>query len=496
MAMSDVKWDRNKRRLAWIHLGIQIAVVLGVVVMANLLAQKFPKRWDLTASRRYAVSAMAEDLLATLKYDVEIWVSSELYATADDKSLPNAIGITKDVLEEFRRRSDHIKVYDIVGQNTTRADVWRQHWNVATPASLYLLAHLDGKRTTQKQIDIQELYQGNSTTGEISVFKGEPVLVQAIRELGGSVKRFIYESEGHREAITADVRKMSTLTNFLKLNDGVEFRRLPLADYKTVPIDCDLLMIMAPEQPFTESELEVVKEYLERGGSLLVSILPKKRTGLEKLLEEYHVKVGDNLVLDPQQFKPPSRASLWVVDFNLHPVNRNMTNVQFNMPQSCTIDPIPKKDKDWLITPLAMAGANSWEEKGDLGPGSNPKPDADERVGNMKLIVAVEKKAKYPMEPKETHQMARIVVWGSSLPFTNEVLRSPYEFQSVQGQYVINHFRWLMDRQLLTVGVKEMGVKPVKMSGEALNNLRWVIMAGFPAFGVLLGVLAWFMRRK
>jgi hypothetical protein len=143
-----------------------------------------------------------------------------------------------------------------------------------------------------------------------------------------------------------------------------------------------------------------------------------------------------------------------------------------------------------------MAGAGSWEEKGELGPGIRQKPDSDERIGNMKVIVAVEKAAKYPMEPKEKHKMARIVVWGSAMPFTNDLLKSPYVFQTVQGQYVVNHFRWLMDRQLLDIPPKPMSVKPLAMSGEALSNLRWVIMVGFPVFGVLLGVLAWFLRRK
>jgi hypothetical protein len=491
--MSDVKWGRGKRTLAWVHFAVQIVVLLALLVVVNLLAQKFPKRWDLTSRRTYELSVMAEDMLRDLKYDVEIWVNGSTLGAGEDKSLPNAINVTAGMLEEFRRRTDHVKIYPILGQNTQRLDVFQKHWTVVTPGAMYFLATLDGGRTNQKQIDIQDLYQGNAATGEVQIFKGEPVVVQTIRELGGSTKRFIYESEGHREAITADVRRMSTLANFLKLNDGVEFRRLPLADYKTVPIDCDLLMIMAPEQPFTDHELEVLKEYVERGGSLLVGILPKKRTGLERFLEEYHIKVGDNIVIDPQQYNPPSQANLLVVDFNVHPVNRNMTNVQFLMPQSCTVDPVPKKDRNWVITPLAMAGPNSWEEKGEIGPGVRPKKDADERSGNMKVMVSVEKLANFPRDPQ--HKMAKIVVWGSALPFTNDVLKSPYVFQTVQGQYVVNHFRWLMERELLEKG-KEMSVKPLVMSAAALDQLWWVINVGFPVFGISLGVLAWFLRRK
>jgi hypothetical protein len=491
--MSDARWDSRKRMLAWVHHGIQIVVLLAVLIVLNLLAGKFPARMDMTSRRTYALSAMAEDLLRNLKYDVEIWVNRDP-GMSQDRSLGNAMTVLDEMFEEFTRRTDHVKVYEMIGPKTKRYDEFNSNWSAVTPTTVFVLAHLEGNRKNKKTIDISELYQGNATTGEVQTWKGEPVLVQTIRDLGGINKRIVYESEGHRETLTADARKMGTLAGFLRLNEGIEIRRLILNDYKSIPVDSDLLMIMAPEQPFLENELETIKEYIERGGSLLVTMRPKVRTGLEKLLEEYSIKVGENIVLDPQQFVPPSQADLVIQDFNIHEVNRQMASVQFRLPQCCTIDPIERRDNNWTITPLAAAGPGSWEEKGDTGLNAKPKPDADERVGNMKLIVAVEKNAKFPMDDK--HKKAKIIVWGSSLPFTNEVLRSPVFFQHVQGQYVVNHFRWLMDRQLLEVPAKDLGIKPLQMSPQAQRQLEVVIYWGFPAFGIGLGLLAWFLRRK
>lgn len=487
----DRAWDRRKRRLAWVHFFVQILALSAFLFMANLLALKYPWRRDVTSRKTYGLSSIAEDLLRTLKYDVEIWVNPETYSTTDDKALPTAYKLTRNMLDEFRRRTDHVKVYDLSAGGTPQYDVFQKHFGATvTPATLFILATLEGGRTNQKMIEIQELYVGDALTGEISAYKGEPVLVQSIKDLGGGTKRFVYESEGHREIVTGNVRRMSTLANFLHLNEGIEFRRLPLSDYKTVPIDCDLLMILAPEEPFSEDELSELKQYVERGGSLLVAIRPRTHTGLEKFLEEYSVKVGDNVVNDPEHYKPPYRTDLWVVDFNVHPVNRNMTNVQFLMPQSCTVDPIARKDNNWTITPLAMAGPASWEEKG----GTGSKPSEDGRVGNLKLIVAVEKTAAHPMD--ENHKKAKIDVWGSAIPFTNDTLKNPYEFQTVQGQYVVNHFRWLMERELLEIEPRKVVVKPLEISGEALRQLGYVVIGGFPAFGIILGVVAWFMRRK
>jgi hypothetical protein len=490
----DLQWGSRKRRLAWVHFCLQLAVFAAVLLMANLLARKFPARIDVTTSRSFAVSTIAEGMLKELKYDVTIWVNEETYTTSADKALPLAVQRTKILLTEFQRRTDHVKVYVLRDQSTPGYDVFRKHFSAVPPATLFLLAQLPGNRENQREIDIQELYEGNGLTGELSVYKGEPILVHVIQELGGASKRIVYESDSHRETLTADVRQMSLLANFLKINEGIEFRRLPLSDYKVIPVDCDLLMIMAPEQPFGDAELDTIRDYLERGGSLLVTIRPKVKTGLEVLLEEYGVKVGQNIVCDPQQYFPPSVTNLRIVDFNgSHSVNRGMANVFFELPQTCTVEAYAKKDKDFVITPLAMAGPNSWEEKGEITPVSPPKQDADERSGNMKVIVAVEKKVG---RADAKHKTAKIDVWGSVLPFTNGVLRSANQFSLVQGQYVVNHFRWLMERELLDIEPKKVTIKPLEMSGEALDRLFWVVVVGFPAFGVCLGVLAWFLRRK
>jgi len=490
----DLQWGSRKRRLAWVHFCIQIAVFGGVLLMANLLARKFPARIDLTTSRSFAVSPIAEGMLKELPYDVTIWVNEETYATSGDKALPLAVQRTKILLTEFQRRTDHIKVYVLRDQNTPGYEVFRKHFSAVPPATLFLLAQLPGKRESQREIDIQELYEGNGLTGELSVYKGEPILVHVIQELGGTSKRIVYESDSHRETLTADVRQMSLLANFLRINEGIEFRRLPLADYKVIPVDCDLLMIMAPEQTFSDAEIDTVRDYLERGGSLLVTIRPKVKTGLENLLEEYGIKVGQNIVCDPQQYFPPYVTTLRIVDFNgSHTVNRGMSNVFFELPQTCTVEAIAKKDPAFTITPVAMAGPNSWEEKGEITPGNPPRQDADERSKDMKVITISEKRV---TRADAKNKMAKIDVWGSVLPFTNGVLRSSSQFSLVQGQYVVNHFRWLMERQLLDIEPKKVTIKPLEMSGQALDRLFWLVVVGFPAFGVSLGVLAWFLRRK
>jgi hypothetical protein len=492
---SDLQWGSRRRTLAWTNFVLQALLLATALLFLNLIARKFPARYDLTTARTYAVSSIAEDLLRGLTYDVEIWLNPEVFDMGGDKAMPAAVARTAELLEEFRRRSARIKVYALGAASPPRAEVFQQHFPLPTPSALFLLADLGGGRVNKQTLEIAQFFESNRATGEIVSFRGEPLLVHAIRELGGSTKRIVYETEGHQEIVTADVRQLGVLANFMKVNEGIEFRRLPLADYSTVPVDADAVMILGPSQPFLAQERELIREYLERGGRLLYAGRPRVKSGLEELLESYGARIGENLVCDRRGSQPGSITSLIIRDFNVHEINRSLVNASVVVPECSTVDPVEKKDPKWRVTPLAMSGPAAWEEKGDLGPGArSPGPDGDERVGGLKLAVAVEKPSPKPQNPDRPN--TRLVVWGSAGVFTNNALNPSRSMQLAQLQYVVNHFRWLMEREPFDLQVRKVSVKPLELSEAAFTQLRWVVLAGFPSFGILLGVVVWFLRRK
>lgn len=495
--MSDPRasdWTPRRRALAWTNLALQSALLLALLVVVNLIARRSPSRIDLTSRRSYRLSNPAEDALKNLSYDVEIWLNSDRYAMSGDKSLSVAMLRTRDLLEEFRKRTPRLTVTYIGSGEREAMPRFRQHWSSMSPATIYILATVGTGRVNKKAVEVQQLYEGNAVTGEVTAYRGESVLITALRELGGGVKRIAYESEGHEEYVTADKARLGALRHHLTVDEGIEVKRLPLIEFNAVPDDCELLMILGPAQPFKDHEINVLRDYLERGGSLLVAVRPRVKTGLEKLLEEYSVAVGDNWVHDHKSFTPPLMTNLVVKDFNVHDINRSMVNLQFDMPEACTIDAVPRKDPAWRITPLAMAGATSWAETGEIGPDRRPRPDGDERQGDLKLIVVVEKPASRKIDDR--HKTAKLDVWGSVMPFTNAVLYPAGRRNDLQLQYVINHFRWLMDRELMTIKPESISVRPLDLTADQVGKLKGIVLIGFPAFGVALGLLAWFFRRK
>jgi hypothetical protein len=487
----SAEWGARRRLLTWFNVALQSVLLLGLLAVVSLLARAYARRLDFTSQGSFSIPASTEDLLRHLPHELTIWMSDEMYATSQDRSLGTAVQRTRQLLREFELRNPGKIKLRVLSRDGADAE-FRRHWTTIQPASVYLLADLGAGRVNKKVVEVYQLYHGDHATGALGQYRGEPVLSQAIRDLAGATRRVVYETEGHGEIPTADPRQLGHFKELLSRNEGVEIKRLPLADVKSVPPDCDVLCVFGPAQPFSDYEVGLLKDYLERGGSLLVALRPRVKNGLEAFLEEYGVKAGDNLVLDPAQSSPVNPSHLLLRDFNAHDINQGMAGLTFIMADSCTVDPIDRNDPAWRIIPLVMTGPTAWEETGPTGPGTRPKPDGKERVGNLKLIVAVEKPAARPSD--EHHKKARMIVWGSVSPFTNPFISS--RINEYQWTYIVNHFRWLADRRLLEIEHVKVDVRPLDLSAASLSRLRWVVHAGFPAFGLALGALAWFLRRK
>ncbi len=491
-------WGRGGKSAAWTNLVLQAALLAGALLVANLIARKVPKRYDLTSRQTYALSNASEDVIRTLGYDLTAWLNLAEYEATGDKALRTALSHTQELLLEIQRRNPRIRVFTMGAGGIPEGEFFQKHFSVISPTTIYLVAALGPGKTNKKIVSVQDLFEGNSATGELTAFRGEGVLVHALRELGGSTRRIVYQTEGHQEYVMEDAVRMRTLQRVLAHGEGVEFRRLDLMQTKSVPLDADALVILGPAQPFRDHEIGLLRDFLERGGSLLVAVRARVKTALEPLLEEYGARVGDNLVHDGVEYNPPRRTDLLVRDFQVHAINRTlvmMANVSFVVPECSTVDPVEKRGAGWATVPLMRSGPQSWEEKGETGPGKpTPRPDNDERGGHLPLVVAVEKPASKPLDAR--HAQARLLVWGSATPFTNAVLGADPFVNEFQRDYMVNNFRWLVGRELMNIDSRKVSVRPLEASAGAIGRLKLAVVWGFPSVGVVLGLVVWFLRRK
>ncbi len=489
-------WGAGRRAWAWVHLSLQVAFLLGFLVLVNLIARKAGGRYDLTTLRVFGLDPVMEDALRRLDYDLQVWFTPPEFAPGaeEDKSMKVAWARTYDLLEECRKRTDRIQVTYVNPLDRGEGARLQRHWPQVVPNTLYLLADHGPDRTGKKTVDLAQLYEGDPRTGAILEYRGQGVLLQALRELAVGTKRVVYQTFSHKELLAEDPRSMSVLSQYLAAHEAIEFRRLDTAGNLGVPDDAMLVAVLGPAAEFQPGEVDILRGYLERGGSLFVAVRPRVTTGLEGLLEEYGVRADTRVIVhDLLDCVPPRLSHLRVRRFNAHEINRIMANAYITMPDACTVDPV-EKGPGWTTIPLAQSGPESWGEKGDVGVDANPRPDGDERRGQQNLIVAVEKTL--PAGPDGKPRKAKLVAWGSAYPLTNSGLSPGGHLNQYQLQYLINTFRWLMDREMMEIGGARVMIEPIQMSPGAISQVRWITILGFPLVGVVLGLMAFFFRRK
>lgn len=134
-----------------------------------------------------------------------------------------------------------------------------------------------------------------TTYSYVYSFDGEGAITSAIDYVISDELPKLYSLEGHGEAeLPAEFQ-----TQIEKEN--MELESFSLLNTDEIPEDADALLIYAPESDISAEEAELLEDYLENGGKLLVIAGPTEDgtlTNLYSVLETYGVEAADGLAVD------------------------------------------------------------------------------------------------------------------------------------------------------------------------------------------------------
>ncbi len=133
-------------------------------------------------------------------------------------------------------------------------------------------------------------------TESYTEFDGDGQLTSAVNYVTNESEKIIYQSEGHGESSLSD-----TITDLMEKN-SYTLSEVNLLMSESVPDDCDLLLMNAPTADLTEDEVEMLGDYLDGGGKVMILLgdagaedLPV----LEGLLKEYGISGAEGYIADP-----------------------------------------------------------------------------------------------------------------------------------------------------------------------------------------------------
>ncbi len=343
-------------------------------------------------------------------------------------------------------------------------------------------------------------------------FRGEEALVKAILKVTQGERPHAYFSWGHgeRNVYGEDPRDLGLLEHALR-QDGFIVKRWVSEEQGAVPSDCAVLALIAPEEPLSAHEIGLVRDHVDRGGSLIAVPGHRLIAGegtVSELLEGYGVRVGEGVVSRPYVgaggspvYGIPECAEVVVRAAGMaarHPITASLrradrrVRIVFSRPLEraskptggILLDLLSASEFTWADLP-DEDGVHRWnwdEEREAEGPFSlamtsrfpPPLPGPAPPVGTM-----------------EQRPESRVLALGAPDLFANALFDTNRDF-------LLNAFNWAASREYrVSITPRDPDLRRLELgAGRGLFALTMCAVVALPLVCLLLGLgVAWKRRR-
>jgi hypothetical protein len=539
----------NLRRLLYGYNAILTTVLLVLIVgLINLLpysgVQPFSyanEPMDWTRAGIHTLHPATKNVLAELKEPVKVYVlgsSNDRVAYEMTALLDKCRAIDPQLhyeqLSPFRNRSDV-------------SDLMREYG--FSDSEGVLIVYGTKPNTKHEFIKSTDLFEQKfgAEQGRNFSFKGENALVNSLTLLSsGQKKAVVYFTQGNgelgfndRQADRMDAGMGSLVDELNRINfDTKELTVTP--DMDKIPDDADIVVIARPNGELPAKFMRALRDYLKgtnraenKKGKLMVLFDvvqrggkgPMIRTGLEDLVAEYSVRIGDNRVLDLLSREDPVLVNALANPRSTNPIARSFTSEEgallFFLYKARTVDPVPTANPpgapapapapftaETLLTTAGLQRLFIVDTDLDASPTGLVRElirageqKIRERVARTPLsfaVTVVEGKAPAPFPGHEFEAkegQPRLVVFGDASWISNPLLQ----------QFAPNHFNlfssclsWLAGRADIGERVPPTQHDLYRMKVAPGSGWRMMLLPGaLMILGVLaLGVGVWVVRRR
>ncbi len=237
----------------------------------------------MSATKLYSITSNTKVVVNALEEDVTIyWV---VQSGEEDDVIENLLG-------KYESLSDHIQV---VKKNPDVYPTFTQQYTNETVSNNSLIVECGDRFRYVPYEDIYVSEMDVYTYSYDTSFDGEGAITSAIDYVVNEELPKLYFLEGHGEG-----ELPSGFTEQIE-KENMEKDTLSLLTVDDIPEDADCLVIYAPTTDISVEERDMLAEYTQNGGKLLVMAGPSKEedlTNLYTLLEEYGVEPVDGIVVE------------------------------------------------------------------------------------------------------------------------------------------------------------------------------------------------------
>jgi hypothetical protein len=456
-----IQMIRYGRLAGVLNMAVTCLLTALLLILVNYVSLKHGVQANWSASGSGDLPERSRQVLERLRMPVEV----TLLLSSSERVAPSV----RRILDQYREVSSLVKV-EVVDPDTdlgrTRGLVHRFNLN----GTGVLVVEIGGRSKVLPLASFSSKGGAVPRPGQRGAFflsNLERGLASAVYTLSHEVVPVVYFLSGHGERGIDDFDDRVGYSEIAgEIRDSVaEVRTLTLDSAAGISNDCAVLVVAAPIQPLSAWEVAKIRDYLSRSGRVMFLLDSAAGTGLESLLRDWGVKLGNNRVVDPRmgaswpldrtQSAASGMGEVPVTRYGNHPVVMNLEGLVTVLTSPRSVEPLVQDTAtgslaDSVDRPrvavLAMTSRQSWAET-DLDQHPPQFNEGYDRQGPIEVALCVERGVRSAI--KMDIKPVRLVVFGDSQFAANRGL--------VGGnrRLFMNAMEWLMERESPLPGVAE-----------------------------------------
>jgi len=508
-------------------------IVIGVVFVLNLFAQKLFIRFDLTENERYSISDVTRSILK----DIDEPITVKVYFSENfPRQLISVKQYVLDMLNEYRAYAGSSLVYEFIPISGDDKELEQE-------AMSYGIQPVQANITESDEIKVQRIYLGivflYGDQKEIIPFAQQ--IEQLEYDMTGAIKKLSLGSlpkiawlTGHGEQSLGEEGVARAVSEIQKNYELIE---VDLSSEDQIPVDINTAILVGSKATFNDQDLYKLDQYLLRGGHMGVFLNHKiidmqnqympvqdNSSNIFKFMEHYGVKYGTQLLLDKTSYQVQAMQNLGFLQIPVavdYPFAPRLSNLNED-------NPIVNRLKElgfFFVNDLSQSGDTTQisfthlmrtsAKTGYAMPDQRTRtinisagqqlPDYMYREGSKIVSAVLEGEYRswfgdsrpdtlaYPEAHLSNSIEPAVMVALGNATFTSQQFMVPASLT-----FLLNTVDWLYDRNGL-ISIRSKNVQPTQldeMSSSTRQILKWINILLAPLLIVLLGMIRWYLRNK
>lgn len=466
------KWLRDTTKTV-----LLVAILFVAFIGINILVQKLDLQdIDVTANQLYTLSDASKKEAQTINEDIKIY----LIGFEENTSLG-------DLVKQYNRVNEKI-TYEVIKDIQDRADL-KSKYGITDETQVIIIE----TSSKNKILTADELYTYDYTTYQ-QIDISEEKITNALLDLTIEEKTKIYFLTGHNEYSTTS--DMTILAAYLE-NEVNDVETLDLLVTPEVPQDTSLLVIGSPQKDFLDTEVEIITNYINKGGKILWMNDPTF-TGdtfpnIQKILDLYGVTFGNGIILEQDTSKMALQSPNYIIpNITTTTATKDIATdggILLINAGKITLADDEKLEELNVTNETILTTSNSAIYRQDISNTSTSKLSTDEQgsftVGTKLTKLIDDNQSTLYVISNNFFAIDYPITVGSSQV-------SPIQFYN-NKDYILNTIAELTNREDSISIRKDTGVVTYTAT-EQQDTIIKIIIFSFPALIILIGIIIWVIR--